>query len=90
MKDIFLLYDTCCFFEIVNLNYFMSQTGCEMIFCSLDGNPVKTTEGYSVNVDMALKDIEKLMYADARAGHQTSGLVTNIRSFTIPGRHFRH
>lgn len=69
MKDIFLLYDTSCFFEIVILNYFMSMTECEMVFCSLDGRPIRATEGYSVNVDMALKDVDK----------------EQIRSFIVPG-----
>ena len=69
MKDIFLLYDTSCFFEIVILNYFMSMTECEMIFCSLDGKPIRATEGYSINVDMALKDVDK----------------EQIRSFIVPG-----
>lgn len=69
MKDIFLLYDTSCFFEIVILNYFMSMTEREMIFCSLDGKPIRATEGYSINVDMALKDIDK----------------EQIRSFIVPG-----
>ena len=69
MKHIFLLYDTSCFFEIVILNYFMSLTGCEIIYCSLDGQPVRAMEGYSVNADMALKDV------DSR----------QIRSFFVPG-----
>lgn len=69
MKDVFLLYDTSCFFEIVILNYFMSQTECEMIFCSLDGNSIRTAEGYSANVDMPLKDIT----------------MEQIRSFIVPG-----
>ncbi len=69
MKDVFLLYDTSCFFEIVILNYFMSLTGCEIIYCSLDGQPVRAMEGYSVNADMALKDV------DSR----------QIRSFFVPG-----
>lgn len=69
MKDVFLLYNTSCFYEIVILNYFMSVTNCDMIFCSLDGGSIKATEGFSVNVDMALKDIDK----------------EEIRSFIIPG-----
>ncbi|MCI9152883.1 hypothetical protein D3Z53_24240 [Lachnospiraceae bacterium] len=69
MKDVFLLYDTSCLFEIVILNYFMSLTGCEIIYCSLDGQPVRATEGYSVNVDMALKDVDP----------------QQIRSFIVPG-----
>lgn len=69
MKDVFLLYDTSCFFEIVILNYFMSLTGCEMVFCSLDGKPVQAMEGYSVNIDMALKDMDP----------------EQVRSFIVPG-----
>lgn len=69
MKDVFLLYDTSCFFEIVILNYFMSLTGCEVVFCSLDGKPVRATEGYLVQVDMALKDVKK----------------EQVRSFVVPG-----
>lgn len=69
MKDIFLLYDTSCLFEIVILNYFMSQTECEMLYCSLDGKPIKATERYSINVNAALKDIDP----------------GQIRSFIVPG-----
>lgn len=69
MKDVFLVYNTSCFYEIVILNYFMSFTNCDVVLCSLDGQPVKTMEGYSVNVDMALKDVAK----------------DKIRSFIVPG-----
>lgn len=69
MKDVFLVYNTSCFYEIIILNYFMSFTNCDVILCSLDGKPVKTMEGYSVNVDKALKDVEK----------------EQIRSFIVPG-----
>ena len=69
MKDVFLVYNTSCFYEIVILNYFMSVTNCDMLFCSLDGNAIKTTEGFSVNVDMTLENLDK----------------EQIRSFVIPG-----
>ena len=69
MKDVFLVYNKCCFYEIVILNYFMSFSNCDMIFCSLDGKSVNAMEGFSVNVDMALKDLDK----------------EQIRSFIIPG-----
>lgn len=69
MKDVFLLYDTCCFFEIVILNYFMSCTGCEVVFCSPDGNSIKAMEGYSVNTDMPLRDLD----------------LRQVRSFILPG-----
>lgn len=54
MKDVFFLYNQCCFYEIVILNYFMSVTSCDVVFCSLDGRSIKATEGYSVNIDAAL------------------------------------
>lgn len=69
MKDVFLLYDTCCLYEIVILNYFMSVTGCDVIFCSLDGKPVKAAEGYQISVEAALKEVRE----------------EQIRSFIIPG-----
>lgn len=69
MKDVFLVYNTSCFYEIVILNYFMSVTNCDMVFCSLDGRSIKATEGFSVNVDIALKELDK----------------EQIRSFIVPG-----
>ncbi len=69
MKDVFLLYDTCCLYEIVILNYFMSVTGCDVIFCSLDGKPVKAAEGYQISVEAALREVWE----------------EQIRSFIIPG-----
>lgn len=69
MKDVFLVYDKSCFYEIIILNYFMSFTGCDVILCSLDGKPIRTMEGYSVNVDMALDGLDK----------------NQVRSFILPG-----
>lgn len=69
MKDVFLVYDKSCFYEIVILNYFMNYSDCDMVFCSLDGEPIKAMEGYSVNVDTALADLDK----------------DQIRSFIVPG-----
>lgn len=69
MKDIFLIYNTACFYEIVILNYFLSVSDCDMVFCSLDGQAIKTMEGFTVNVDMPLKDVDK----------------DQIRSFIVPG-----
>ena len=69
MKDVFLVYDKSCFYEIVILNYFMSFSNCDMVFCSLDGKPVRAMEGFSVNVDMPLEALDK----------------EQIRSFIIPG-----
>lgn len=69
MKDVFIVYNTSCFYEIMILNYFMSYTKCDVILCSMDGKPIRTMEGYLVNVDMALKEIDK----------------KQIRSFIVPG-----
>lgn len=69
MKDVFLIYDTSCFYEIVILNYFMSFTKCEVILCSLDGKAVQTAEGYSVNADTSLNNVN----------------LSEVRSFVIPG-----
>ena len=69
MKDVFLVYDTSCFYEIIILNYFMNFSGCDVILCSLDGAPIRTMEGYSVNVDMPLEEVN----------------LSEVRSFVVPG-----
>lgn len=69
MKDVFLVYDKSCFYEIIILNYYLSFSKCDVVLCSLDGGPVRTMEGYSVNVDMALKDVDP----------------AQVRSFVLPG-----
>ncbi|MDO5423636.1 MAG: DJ-1/PfpI family protein [Eubacteriales bacterium] len=69
MKDVFLVYNSACFYEIVILSYFMKFTNCDVIFCSLDGSAVRAMEGFSVNADMALEEIDK----------------DQVRSFIIPG-----
>lgn len=74
MKDVFIIYNTCCFYEIVILNYFMSCTACDVLICSPDGKPIRTTEGYFVNADMALGDVD----------------MEQIRSFIIPGGDSSH
>ena len=48
MKTVVLLYDTSCIYEIVILNYFLKVTGKEMLFVSLDGKEITTTEGYRI------------------------------------------
>ena len=34
MKDVFLVYDRCCFYEIVILSYFLNYSPCDLVFCS--------------------------------------------------------
>lgn len=69
MQDIFIVYDSCCLYEVMLLNYFMSCVGRNAVTCSLDGKPVRSTEGYSINPDMALDEIDE----------------TKTASLTIPG-----
>ena len=47
----------------------MSFSNCDMVFCSLDGKPVRAMEGFSVNVDLPLEALDK----------------EQIRSFILPG-----
>lgn len=69
MKDVVLLFDTACIYEIVILNYFLKVTGAEIVFCSVDGKCVTSTEGYSLNVDRKLSEIE----------------LCKVRSVIVPG-----
>lgn len=69
MKDVVLLFDTACMYEIVILNYFLKLTGSETVFCSLDGEGITSMEGYSINVDAKLSEID----------------TNNVRSIIVPG-----
>ncbi len=71
MKDIFLLYDTCCMYEIVLLNYFMQCTKAEVLFVSVDGDPIKSMEGYQISVNGSIDEID----------------MSTVRSFTVTGGH---
>lgn len=57
MKTTVLLYNTACLYEIVALNYFLNFSGKDVAFVSLDGKPITSMEGYSVNVSGKLMDI---------------------------------
>ena len=69
MKDVFLVYDASCFYEIITLNYYMAFSKCDVLLCSPDGRPIRTMEGYRVNVDCAFEDVD----------------LTQVRSFVVPG-----
>lgn len=58
MKHVFLLYEKCCLYEIVILNYFLNFKERDVIFYSLDGKSIHTMEGYSVNVDKSLEEVD--------------------------------
>lgn len=69
MKDIVLLFDTACIYEIAILNYFLKITEAEIAFCSMDGKGITATEGYQMNVDTKLSEID----------------ISYVRSIIIPG-----
>ncbi|MGM9662765.1 MAG: DJ-1/PfpI family protein [Oscillospiraceae bacterium] len=69
MKDVFLIYDRCCFYEIVTLSYFMRFSGCDMAFCAPAGRPVRAMEGFTVQPDLALEELDP----------------EQVRSFILPG-----
>ncbi len=69
MKDVVLLYDNCCIYEIVILNYFLKATSSNLVFCSVNGGNIMAMEGYSIRTEVALEDIH----------------LSQVRSFIIPG-----
>ncbi len=73
MRTVVLLYNTCCIYEIVILNYFLRFTGKDVVFVSVDGNSITSMEGYSVNVLGKLTDID----------------VTNVELMVVPGGNIR-
>ena len=69
MNDIILLYDDCCIYEIVILNYFMKLTKCEMLLCSAQNRTIRAMEGYSINCDISIDELD----------------CSTVRSFIVPG-----
>lgn len=69
MTNCFLIYDDCCFFEIVILSYFMKFKNQEVKYCSMNGSSAKSMEGFSVNADLSIEEIDKDL----------------VKSFIIPG-----
>lgn len=69
MKDVFFVYDNCCFYEIVTLSYFMRYSGCDLVFCAQENRPVKAMEGFTVLPDLTLEELD----------------CGQIRSFILPG-----
>ena len=80
MKDVVLLFDTACVYEIVTLNYFLKFTGADIIFCSINGESVTSMEGYSLNVDKKLSEIDP---NDVRSIIIPGGDITNITNDTV-------
>lgn len=69
MINYFLIFDDCCFYEIVILSYFMRFTNQDVKYCSVDGNGVRCMEGFRIVADSSIEDISK----------------DNLSSFIIPG-----
>lgn len=69
MHDIVFLYDGCCIYEIAALNYFLSFSGRNVIFCSPEGGTVRAMEGYSLNTDSTLANMDP----------------ASVSSFILPG-----
>ena len=69
MKDVILLYDDCCIYEIVILNYFMKLTKCEMMLCSVQDRTIRAMEGYSIHCDISIDELD----------------CSAVRSFIVPG-----
>jgi putative intracellular protease/amidase len=74
MKDIILLYDDCCIYEIVILNYFLKFTNSEMLFCSVDGQAIQAMEGYSIKCNISLKEVD----------------LSSVRSLIVPGGNIKN
>lgn len=69
MKDVFLIYDGCCFYEIVTLSYFMRYAGCDLVFCAPERKPVRAMEGFTVQPDLSLDELDR----------------RQVRSLIVPG-----
>lgn len=69
MKDIVIIYDKCCLYEIANTNYYLSYTGADVDFVGIKNDPVKSMEGFSLNPDYSVEQID----------------ISEIRSLIIPG-----
>lgn len=64
MKDVVLLYDTCCVYEIANTNYYLRFTGADVAFAAVDQKTVTAMEGFSLNADVNINEID---FADVRS-----------------------
>ena len=69
MKVVFLIDEDCCFYEIVTLSYFMRYSGCDLVFCAQEDEPVRVMEGFTVQPDLTLDALDR----------------AQIRSFILPG-----
>ncbi len=73
----FLIYEDCCFYEIVILSYFMKFTNQEMRFCTPDGKGITCMEGFRVDADLS---IDELDLSNVKSLILTGGNINNVRS----------
>lgn len=77
MKNYVLIFDDCCFYEIVILCYFLKYTKQEVVFCSMDGKKITCMEGFTVDAEIPLHEVEA---EDIKAFIIPGGLVDHVRS----------
>ncbi len=73
----FIIYEDCCFYEIVILSYFMKFTKQEMSFCSPEGKGITCMEGFRVAADQSIDEVE---LSKANSIILTGGNISNVRS----------
>ncbi len=83
MKSVVLLFDSCCIFEIVTLNYFLNYSNKDVVFASVDGKAKTSMEGYSINADMPItgldaSDIELLVITGGSVEEIDTSLVHKL------------
>ena len=77
MKDVVILYNDCCVYEIANTNYYLRYSGADVVFAGLEAGPVRSMEGYSLNTDVTLDTLD---LSEVRSLILPGGSVQNIRT----------
>jgi transcriptional regulator GlxA family with amidase domain len=73
----FIIYEDCCFYEIVILNYFMKFTNQELSFCTPGGKSITCMEGFRVAADRSIDEIE---LSKAKSIILTGGNIKHVKS----------
>ncbi len=73
MKTAVILFNTACIYEIVILNYFLKACNKEVLFVSADGKAIKAMEGYHIDVDVSLSELD----------------ISEIETIIIPGGYIK-
>ncbi len=83
MTNYFLIYDDCCFYEIVLLGYFLKYSEQEIQnvkYCAAENREIRTTEGFLVTPDVSFNDIPA---EDVRALIIPGGAIENVMSESL-------